>query len=79
MAHRAKTHRCMIGSCPAQISIKHLACREHWLKIPPRLQDNLIGAWKYGLQFRCHPTQAFIDARDQACRYIEMNEAKATA
>ena len=79
MQRNHTTHRCFIPTCGAEISRKHLTCRDHWLQIPQRLRDALINAWKYGLQWHCHPAPSFIEARDEACHYIAQKEANTTA
>lgn len=56
--------------CRAPISLKHLYCAPHWHALPDYLRRELVKAWSYGLAWKCHPTQDFLEAVRKANAYL---------
>lgn len=73
---RARLHLCFAPECNKDIPLDKLLCFHHWKATPQPLRDDLMSAWKYGLQWRCHPTQNYLDARDAIARHLREAAAK---
>lgn len=63
-------HKCPLQSCVSRIPRSHLFCHEHYALVPHWLQQKLHHARDYGLAWKCHPTQEYIDLRDLAVRMV---------
>lgn len=63
-------HRCFAPGCQNDIPNKKLFCFAHWKMLPAALQDNVVTAWKDGLKFHHHPTEAYLVAVREAQAHI---------
>ena len=61
-------HRCPIGDCAAQVPCERLMCPQHWLLVPPKLQDALRRAWRDGEGAGTRAHRAAVRACIQAVR-----------
>lgn len=48
----------------------YIACNEHYALVPRWLQGRLSDQRQYGIAWKCHPTQDFLDLRSQAIQTI---------
>jgi len=62
--------KCPTPGCVSRIPRSHLFCHEHYSLVPSWLQQKLRHARDYGLAWKCHPTQEYIDLRDMAVRMV---------
>lgn len=58
-----------------RIPNRHVACSDHWAMVPKWLQVQLIEQLHYGIAWKCHPTQQYIELRTKAIHLV--NEASA--
>lgn len=64
------THPCGIKGCPHQIARRHFLCTDHYGLVPKWLQVKLAEQLQYGIAWKCHPTQEYLDLRSQAIQLV---------
>jgi hypothetical protein len=52
--------------CGVMVARRHFLCGDHYAMVPKWLQVKLAQALAYGIAWKCHPTQDYIDLRSQA-------------
>lgn len=69
------TKRCFAEGCTERIPTNLLMCRDHWNKVPQRLQQDVYGALDAWLKRRESP-KAYIDAIKAARAAVAIKGAK---
>lgn len=69
-------HKCAVAGCAARIPRLMVLCYEHYSLVPSGLQQQLLAARDYGLAWKCHPTQEYIDLRDRAVKVATREAAR---
>ena len=64
------THPCALKGCPHQIARRHFLCSDHYALVPKWLQVKLAEQLQYGIAWKCHPTQEYLDLRSQALKAV---------
>jgi hypothetical protein len=67
---RFPTHCCAIKGCQQQIARRHFVCSDHYALVPRWLQQRIAEQVNYGIAWKCHPTQEYIDLRSQAIKLV---------
>ncbi len=67
---RIQFHRCFAPDCQKDVPSNKLMCFAHWKMVPAAIQDQIIAAWKDGLKFHHHPTEAYLVAVREAQAHI---------
>lgn len=70
MSFMRAMHRCKAPGCVARVARRHLFCIAHYALVPGWLQQRLSHARDYGIAWKCHPTQEYVDLRDMAVRMV---------
>ncbi len=60
------THPCAFKGCPHQVPRRHFLCTDHYALVPKWLQVKVSEQLHYGIAWKCHPTQEYLDFRSQA-------------
>lgn len=63
-------HRCSIKGCTHKIPRRHFLCTDHYALVPKWLQLKLHEQLQYGIAWKCHPTQQWLDLRSQAMQLV---------
>jgi hypothetical protein len=63
-------HRCAISGCKSMVARRHFLCTDHYALVPGWLRTKLNEAFQFGIAWKCHPTQDWLDLRSQAIRYV---------
>ena len=67
---RFPTHMCPMHGCVHVIPRSHIACSAHWAMVPKWLQLKITEQLHYGIAWKCHPTQEYLDLRSQAVKIV---------
>jgi hypothetical protein len=59
-------HKCAVLSCRCQIQRGMTFCDQHYGLLPAWLQRKLRDERAYGVAWKCHPTDKFLELRAQA-------------
>jgi hypothetical protein len=70
------THRCPIVGCEQVLPKRMVLCLDDWQLVPRYLQARLIEQQQYGIAWKCHPTDQFLDARREALRIVNEERAR---
>lgn len=61
-------HKCAVAGCSMRIPRKHFMCSAHYESLPAWLTRKLQDERSYGEAWKCHPTQKYLELRDQAVK-----------
>lgn len=68
---RHATHRCPAAGCEQMIPRSHVLCSDHYAMVPAGFRVRLTEAREYGIAWKCHPTQQFLDLRSQVIQLVD--------
>jgi hypothetical protein len=70
------THRCAVKGCPHVLARRHFVCADHYAMVPKWLQTKIAEQLRYGIAWKCHPTQEYLDLRSQAVAWVIRKSAE---
>lgn len=53
----------------------HCVCADDFALLPSGLRARLSQAKNYGIDWKCHPTQEYLDVRSQVIAYVNRRRA----
>lgn len=70
-------HRCPARGCEELIPRAHCLCAKDFALLPGWLRARLSETKNYGIAWKCHPTQEYLDARSQAIAFVNTQRERA--
>lgn len=65
-------HTCRWVGCNKQVPLNMWGCRTHWFRLPKPLRDAIWAGYRPGQEDDLQPSQAWVQADDQARVFSEV-------
>lgn len=69
-ATTAINHTCHVPYCQCLVPPKLLMCRNHWGKVPKKLQNEVYRCYRPGQEIDKQPSQQYLTAAKVAIDYV---------